>query len=238
MTSVIAATNSSITYNKKNFWIDPVTANQYFVGVQYPEPKLPRHRGHPQHPDHQPQAETPIPLSNIATDLHREDSHGNPPCQFAARHRFDDERRRPRPGPRQDDVAKVLGKFGKKLGDGTWAPRPECVGEIPPTTLVGSKIILAGEYVRMQDTFKNLGLGLILASLLDLFPHGGPGQIFHRSACGHADRAPVPGRHSAHALLTGSAVNVQSLLGVHFHRGHQGRQHGADDRLRPGIAST
>jgi multidrug efflux pump subunit AcrB len=40
MKNVIAATNSSITYNKKNFWIDPVTTNQYFVGVQYPESKI------------------------------------------------------------------------------------------------------------------------------------------------------------------------------------------------------
>ena len=40
MKSVIAATNSSITYNKKNFWIDPKNGMQYFVGVQYPEAKI------------------------------------------------------------------------------------------------------------------------------------------------------------------------------------------------------
>ena len=37
MRNVVAATNSSISFNKRNFWIDPVTHNQYFVGVQYPE---------------------------------------------------------------------------------------------------------------------------------------------------------------------------------------------------------
>ncbi|MGH7139969.1 MAG: efflux RND transporter permease subunit, partial [Pirellulales bacterium] len=37
MQNVIASTNSSISFNKKNFWIDPVSHNQYFVGVQYPE---------------------------------------------------------------------------------------------------------------------------------------------------------------------------------------------------------
>ena len=37
MKSVIAATNSSIMYNKTNFWIDPKNGMQYFVGVQYPE---------------------------------------------------------------------------------------------------------------------------------------------------------------------------------------------------------
>ena len=37
MKNVIAATNSSISFHKSNFWIDPVSKNQYYVGVQYPE---------------------------------------------------------------------------------------------------------------------------------------------------------------------------------------------------------
>ena len=37
--------------------------------------------------------------------------------------------------------------------------------------------------------------------------------------------------------ITGIA-NVQSPAGVHLHRRHQGRQHGADDRLRPGAAAA
>src|SRR5262249_46136653 len=37
MKNVVAAFNSSIQFNKRNFWIDPVGGNQYFVGVQYPE---------------------------------------------------------------------------------------------------------------------------------------------------------------------------------------------------------
>lgn len=36
MKSVIAALNSSILFNKNIFWIDSVSGNQYFVGVQYP----------------------------------------------------------------------------------------------------------------------------------------------------------------------------------------------------------
>ena len=35
MKNVVAALNSSIQFYKKNFWIDPVSKNQYFVGVQY-----------------------------------------------------------------------------------------------------------------------------------------------------------------------------------------------------------
>src|SRR5262249_35865664 len=37
MKNVVAAFNSSVQFNKKNFWIDPVSHNQYYVGVQYPE---------------------------------------------------------------------------------------------------------------------------------------------------------------------------------------------------------
>ena len=37
MHNVIAASNSSISFHKTNFWIDPVSKNQYYVGVQYPE---------------------------------------------------------------------------------------------------------------------------------------------------------------------------------------------------------
>ena len=36
-------------------------------------------------------------------------------------------------------------------------------------TLKGSKITLSGEYARMQDTFRNLAVGLVLASLLIYF---------------------------------------------------------------------
>ncbi len=35
MREIIAALNSSIQFNKTNFWIDPVSTNQYYVGVQY-----------------------------------------------------------------------------------------------------------------------------------------------------------------------------------------------------------
>src|SRR5476651_2164845 len=37
MLNLVAALNSSIQYNKRNFWIDPISHNQYFVGVQYEE---------------------------------------------------------------------------------------------------------------------------------------------------------------------------------------------------------
>src|SRR5208282_5579654 len=37
MRNIVAAFNSSVQFNKRNFWIDPKSHNQYYVGVQYPE---------------------------------------------------------------------------------------------------------------------------------------------------------------------------------------------------------
>ena len=69
MKSVIAATNSSITYNKKNFWIDPKNGMQYFVGVQYPEKHVQDQTGHPEHSDHRAQAERADPAGQRGHDL-------------------------------------------------------------------------------------------------------------------------------------------------------------------------
>ena len=68
MTSVIAATNSSITYNKKNFWIDPVSGNQYFVGVQYPGQGLPEINDIVNIPITSPKQGVPIPLEKRGDD--------------------------------------------------------------------------------------------------------------------------------------------------------------------------
>ena len=61
MKSVIGALNSSIQYNKLNFWIDDVSGNPYFVGVQYPpverrvDPDAARRANH----GHQPEQARP-----------------------------------------------------------------------------------------------------------------------------------------------------------------------------------
>ena len=52
MRNVVAALNSSITFNKKNFWIDPKSHNQYFVGVAYPEKDITSLEIDARHPDH------------------------------------------------------------------------------------------------------------------------------------------------------------------------------------------
>ncbi len=67
MKNVVAALNSSIQFNKKNFWIDPVSKNQYFVGVQYFEEDIDSIETLLDVPITGPKQPTPIPLRNIAT---------------------------------------------------------------------------------------------------------------------------------------------------------------------------
>jgi multidrug efflux pump subunit AcrB len=114
-----------------------------------------------------------------------------------------------------DDVTRVLNQFGKDLGEGTWAPfDPEAKDH--GTILEGAKIILTGEYTRMQDTFKNLGKGLILASLLIYFLMVALDKSFIVPL---AVMLIVPlclvGILPT-LFVTGSAVNLQSLLGFIF----------------------
>jgi multidrug efflux pump subunit AcrB len=214
MRNVIAATNSSITYNKKNFWIDPVTSNQYFVGVQYPEARITSLEDILNIPITSPKQETPIPLSNLATiyntKIPTEIHHVN--LQPAIDLTMNVERRDL--GHVSIDVAKALDKFGKNNGDSTWSPY--ALTADTTRTMPGSKIILAGEYTRMQDTFHDLGWGLILASLL---------IYFLMVALDRSFIVPLTVMLIVPLCLVGilptlfvtrSAINVQSLLGFIF----------------------
>ncbi len=78
MENVVAAFNSSISFNKHNFWIDPETKNQYFVGVQYWEKDIKSIETlldipvTTQRPD---MPKRPIPLRNVVT------AHRARPCR-------------------------------------------------------------------------------------------------------------------------------------------------------------
>jgi multidrug efflux pump subunit AcrB len=215
MKSVIAATNSSITYNKKNFWIDPVSTNQYFVGVQYGETDIKTLDDLFNIPITSPMQETPIPLKNLATvttgKIPTEVHHVN--LQPAIDMTMNVEGRDL--GHVSDDVAQVLAQFGRDNGNRTWTPYdPASSDERRP--MEGMKIVLAGEYTRMQDTFQNLGVGLILASLLIYFLMVALDKSF---IVPMAVMLIVPlcliGILPM-LYLTGSAINVQSLLGFIF----------------------
>jgi multidrug efflux pump subunit AcrB len=214
MKNLIAATNSSITYNKKNFWIDPVTNNQYFVGVQYPEHKFQTIDDLLNIPITSTKQGDPITLKNVATittaKIPTEIHHVN--LQPAIDMTMNVEGRDL--GHVSVDVARVLDRFGKRASSDSWEPYdPRSGGK---SVLPGSRILLAGEYTRMQDTFRNLGVGLVLASLL---------IYFLMVALDKSFLVPLTVMLIVPLCLvgilpmlyvTGSAINVQSLLGFIF----------------------
>src|SRR5207302_1304708 len=122
MRNLVAALNSSIQFNKKNFWIDPVSHNQYYVGVQYPEEEIQSIDTVLDVPITSPTQKRPIPLRNMATVrralVPAEITHTNlqPTIDLTMGvHERD-------LGHVADDVAAVVNRFGLPKGRGTWTP--------------------------------------------------------------------------------------------------------------------
>ena len=219
MENVVAAFNSSISFNKHNFWIDPVSKNQYFVGVQYWEKDIksietlldiPVTTQRPDVP------KRPIPLRNVV-QLRRETVPSEvthyqiqPTIEVSLGVYGRDL------GHVSVDVSNVLGNFGKvdEKESGTWRPYDPSSQE--KRLLTGSKIVLSGEYLRMQDTFDSLFKGIGLAMLLIYFLMVGLDKSFVVPLSVMSILPLCLIGILPMLYLTGSAVNVQSLLGFIF----------------------
>jgi multidrug efflux pump subunit AcrB len=214
MKNVVAAFNSSISFNKKNFWFDPVSHNQYFVGVQYPEADIESIETLLNIPITSPKQDQPVPLQNVAsitrTTVPAEVNHTTlqPTIDLTMGVSGRDL------GHVADDVARLLKNFGEPKGRGVWSPYE--VGAANHKLLEGGKLELTGEYSRMQDTFRNLSVGLILAALL---------MYFLMVALDKSWMVPLTVMGTVPLALAGvlpmlyftrTALNVQSLLGIIF----------------------
>jgi multidrug efflux pump subunit AcrB len=219
MKSLIAATNSSITYNKKNFWIDAVTGNQYYVGVQYGEKDIKTIDDILNIPITSPAQPTPIPLKNLATvrygKIPTEIHHVN--LQPAIDLTMNVEGRDL--GHVSDDVAAVLPQFGEERrddkGNRYWVPYDPRHPE-EPRPMEGTKIVLAGEYTRMQDTFLNLWGGLFLAVGLIYFLMVALDKSFIVPLAVMLTVPLCVAGILPMLYFTGSAWNMQSFLGLIF----------------------
>ncbi len=216
MQNVVAALNSSIQFNKKNFWIDPVSHNQYFVGVQYPEKDISSIDSMLDIPITGTLKAQPVPLRTVATltrtTVPTEVTHVNiqPSIDLTMGVSGRDL------GHVSDDVTKVINEFGVRQPNGNWIPyEPSSSGSNRPL-MQGATIVLSGEYARMQTTFRDLGIGLVLAALL---------MYFLMVALDKSYIVPltvmltVPISLAGVLLLlyfTGTAINVQSILGIIF----------------------
>ena len=216
MKNVVAALNSSITFHKKNFWIDPVSKNQYFVGVQYFEEDIESIQTLMDVPITGPRQPQPIPLRNIATlrrgTVPTEITHNNlqATMDLALGVQGRDL------GHVADDVARVVGGFGVAQPDGTWLPFDPAEGASRREPMKGALIELSGEYSRMQETFRSLGIGLAMAAVLMYFLMAAldksyvvPLTVMLTVPLCLAGVVPM-------LYLTGTALNVQSLLGIIF----------------------
>jgi multidrug efflux pump subunit AcrB len=215
MRTVVAASNSSIQFNKHNFWIDPVNHNQYFVGVQYREKDVTSIDTLLDVPITSPVQEKPVPLRNLVritrTTVPTEVKHYNiqPTIELTMGVEGRDL------GHVADDVTRAIDQFGVRQPEGHWTPYDPS-SEGGRTLLHGTKVVLSGEYERMRATFRDLGIGLVLASLLIYFlmvalfkSYVTPLVILFAVPIGLVGVVTV-------LYLTGTAINVQSLLGVIF----------------------
>lgn len=215
MRTVVAASNSSIQFNKHNFWIDSKSHNQYFVGVQYREKDIVSMETLLNIPITSPKQGLPVPLSTIMTytkgTVPTEITHYDlqPTIDLTMGVEGRDL------GHVADDVSKVIDNFGERQKDGRWDPYdPTKPGK--KVKLPGSKIIISGEYQRMQDVFKSIGVGLAGAALLMYFLMVGldkswlvPFSVMFVVPISLGGVFPM-------LYLTGTALNVQSLLGIIF----------------------
>ena len=214
MRNIVAAFNSSVQFNKKNFWIDPKSHNQYYVGVQYPEAETATFASLLDIPITSPTQKTSIPLRNIATlrktEVPSEVVHTNlqPTMDLTMGvHRRD-------LGHVADDVNRVVAKFGKERPDGGWTPVDPDSKE--QKLMEGAKITLSGEYQKMQDTFRYQAMGMAGAVLLIYFLMV---ALFKSYIAPLVVLSAVPIGVVGVVLVlffTGTALNVQSLLGVIF----------------------
>jgi multidrug efflux pump subunit AcrB len=219
MKNVVAAFNSSIQFNKRNFWIDPKGGNQYFVGVQYPEGDIKSIEtllNIPITGTSQGKENRSIPLGNLITlrrtNVPTEVTHQNIQATIDLTMGVYGRDL----GHVSDDVTEAINAFGDRQPDGSWRPYDPQTSPKEHKYLTGSKIVMSGEYLRMQETFRNLGFGLIGASVLIYFLMVAldkswvvPLTVMLIVPLCLVGILPM-------LYLTGSAVNVQSLLGFIF----------------------
>ena len=217
MQNIVAAFNSSVQFNKKNFWIDPKSHNQYYVGVQYPESETERPDTLLDIPDHESDPEDPDPVAERGHPAQDQGSRRRDPHEPAADHGPDHGRPRPRPRSRRRRREPGPGDKHWRVADG-----PMAAG--PPTTrtakdqmpMEGAKLILSGEYQKMQDTFRYQAMGMAGAVLLIYFLMV---ALFRSYITPLVVLSAVPVGVVGVVLVlffTGTALNVQSLLGVIF----------------------
>jgi multidrug efflux pump subunit AcrB len=215
MRNLVAAMNSSVQFNKRNFWIDPVSHNQYYVGVSYPEQDITSLETLLDIPITSPKQQKSIPLRNVAelkpVMVPSEIVHTNlqPTIDLTMGVAGRDL------GHVADDINATVRKYGKPRPDGGLTPfDPDVIDK--QQAMEGAMIVLSGEYQKMQTTFKYQAMGMAAAVVLIYFLMV---ALFKSYVTPLVVLSAVPIGVIGVVLIlyiTGTALNVQSLLGVIF----------------------
>jgi multidrug efflux pump subunit AcrB len=191
---VVAAMNSSISIDR-NFWIDNKTGNQYFVAVEYPENPNLNLEDVLNVPATGPNQPYPVKLSSLARFRHT-----NGAVEI-----------------NHDSLARVfnvqLNTEGRDIaGVATDVQKALASVHVPE----GMHLTMRGEFERMNQSFRDLAIGLALAALLvyllqvALFRSWvGPFIIMFTVPLGLIGVIAM-------LYLTGTTLNVQSEMGVIF----------------------
>jgi multidrug efflux pump subunit AcrB len=216
MKNIVAALNSSVQFNKKNFWIDPISHNMYYVGVQYPEGDIRSVQTLLDVPVTSPVQKKVIPLRTIASlrrnNVPAEVMHTDlaPTIDLTMGVSGRDL------GHVADDIVAIVSKFGKPREGESYAWTPYDPASKEPTPMEGSRLAITGEFARMNETFSSLGMGLLGAAVLIYFLMV---ALFRSYLTPLVIMSAVPIGCTGVVLMlffTGTALNVQSLLGVIF----------------------
>ncbi len=216
MQNVVSAFNSSVQFNKKNFWIDPKSSNQYYVGVQYPEADIASVDTLLDIPITGLGQRKPIPLRNLVkvplprvrvpAEINHTNLQATMDLSMGVYGRD--------LGHVAEDVGRAVAKFGKERPDGGWSPLDPDADD--GRVMEGARVVLAGEYQKMQQTFQFQAMGMAGAVLLIYFLMV---ALFRSYLTPMVVLSAVPVGVVGVVLvlfLTGTALNVQSLLGVIF----------------------
>jgi multidrug efflux pump subunit AcrB len=229
MRNVVAALNSSVQFNKHNFWIDPRSHNQYNVGVQYPEHDVKSLETMLDIPITSADQKRSVPLRNLVrlpvrkVDVPSEVVHTDlqPTIDLTMGVHGRDL------GHVAADVTRAVAKYGAPrtrevkvagwrfdIDEGSWTPfDPDSVDHKP---MEGAKVTLSGEYEKMNATFRFQALGMIGAVVLIYFLMV---ALFKSYVTPLVVLSAVPVGITGVVLMlyfTDAALNVQSLLGVIF----------------------
>ncbi|HEX5443777.1 MAG TPA: efflux RND transporter permease subunit, partial [Pirellulales bacterium] len=169
------------------------------------------------------QVPAPVPLSNLVTirrgTIETEISHVNiqPTIDLSLNVQGRDL------GHVADDVHQVLNEFGSHRGEHT--SKSEQLGTTwhaydpdadDQQILEGTEIVLSGEYSRMKQTFRDLAIGLTLATVLIYFMMVALDKSFVVPLCVLLGVPLIMVGVLPMLFLTGTSLNVQSLLGIIF----------------------